>query len=1119
MPTESTPHAALPHEIRGYRVQALLGAGAMGAVYRAVASGGRRGLEGGDEVALKVLDPRFAPDAAIVRRFKREAGVGLGGGHPGIARVFEIGSLRHAGPGGERRVHYIVQELLKGGSLQSRLEQEGAQPEPVLREVGRQVAETLAFVHGRNIVHRDLKPANLFLDERGQVKVVDFGLARLVTEEEALAADSGAAAPDLAAPLPSSGLTTAGKFLGTVAYAAPEQLAGAPATPQSDLFALGLVLYEMAAGSHPFARERELGFEGYVAAVRGRDPAPLIEVRPELSWFFARIVQLLLERDPALRLSSAAAVAEAFALGERSSWWAAASSPASDSVSAARRRLGVRRLTRLVGRGSELALLVDESRAAFAGRGRLVVVEGPEGIGTTRLVDALLERLERSEPRADVLITRGEEAAAALEPVRERLSSDEPFAPLLIVVDAAESADARALASLEELSSALPSRPLLLILVLQNDAPLDPEAASRIERLRRGTARVELSRLDVESFQTIARDLAVDARLADRAGRRLHELSGAIPGDAIELAAFLIERKQQKALTDRKVALAELPPALVARYSRRLAGLTAGASALLEAAAVLGADLRLQTLRDILGLGAEEFERTLRQVEVERPLVVKRGGELHFCQPLLRRQLVASAPRERRRAVHLLAARHYERELALPTPAPRTALKAAIHAELARERTVLAATLRRAVRVLELEGALERAWRLVTGAETLARRQPQDVRLLAQALVLRGQLAHRLGRREDERAIWSEAARLSAQLDDPAVRAHAFHGLGRLASRTGRFLAAETYLRDAEQAAQKAARGSGVERSLILLDMAETLLWSGDEERCEQALERAEVAIDAGAAIGSIGRYFKERGNLLLELERFDEAADAYSRGRAVVRGPALRPLHRAMVLGTARLLRETCDFEKARRACELARRSAESDLDLRHLAQAWYVLGDVESRLGEPDRAFLPYLRARRLARQVEDDYLEVSALGSLSFLYRWKRFERHSLPKAIRCARRAIAMAHRLAVGRLEARGLAALALCYRDMKKMPWALAIARKAIREASAAGVRRRRAAEIYWVHGLILGETGETEAARASLDEARRRIERRLLGVASSAVRSRMMERDPLLREIEATRF
>jgi len=1177
MPTETTPSIAPPDVIRGYRVRSLLGAGAMGAVWRAVATGGRRGLSSGDEVALKILDTRYAPDVDIVRRFKREAGVGLGARHPGIARVFEIGSLRVASGGG-RRVHYIVQELLLGGSLQSRLESEGPQPEPVIREVGRQVAETLAFVHRRNIVHRDLKPANLFLDERGQVKVVDFGLARLVTEREAPAAgrDGEPSAP------PSTGVTTAGKFLGTVAYAAPEQLSGAPATARSDLFALGLVLHEMAAGVHPFSRERDQGYDAYVAAVQSRDAPPLTELRPELSWFLDQIVGLLLERNPEFRIGSAETVAEAFARGERSQFWATAIAPASPWVTSARHRLPVRRATRLLARGEEAARLLDAARSAFDGRGQRVVIEGEEGSGTTRLVDALAARLERSGPRAAFLVARGSGSPEPLAPLREllvdacgvedvrdpdsrrsrvaahlaellggeedrrrllerfvlegvgprdgsRAGLDDALtgllraiartAPLLLVLDGAERADGGTLALLAGLLPERRPEPILLVVTLDRQVPLAPASASALAELERGATAIALGALDAAEFTTMARDLAFEPDVVDRVARRLHELSAGNPGVAVELALSLLARGQPEPLVARRAGLPPLPPALSRRFERRIAALGQDERALLEVAAVLGAGLRVQTLRDVLGLEPARFEALVQRLAVERRLVVRRGADLGFREPLLRRHLVAATPRERRREVQRLAARHYQRELALPHPPPRTALKAAIHADLARERGILAATLRGAVRVLELEGALERAWRLVTSAETTARLPPPETRLLAQALVLRGQLAHQLGRREDERAIWSEAARLSTQLDDPAIRANAFHGLGRLASRTGRFLAAETWLRDAEQAARKAPRNSGVQRSLILLDLGEALLWSGDEERCAQTLQQAEEAIDAGVSIASIGRYFKERGNLLLELEQFDAAAKAYAQGRAIVRGPSLRALHRAMVLGTARLLRETADFERARRACELARRSAESDLDLRHLAQAWYVLGDVAARRGEPDRAFLPFVRALKLARTIEDDYLFVSALGSLSFLYRWRRFGRHSLSKAVRCARRAIARARDLAVGRLETRGLAALALCYRDMKKLPWALAIARKAVREASAAGVRRRRAAEIYWVHGLLLGETGRVEEARASLAQARALVERRLLGVDSPAVRARMMELDPLLREIEATRF
>ncbi|MBL8841731.1 MAG: protein kinase [Planctomycetes bacterium] len=1172
MPSPATRFLALPEELRGYRIRGLLGAGAMGAVYRATVVGRRRGLRSGDEVALKVLDPSFAPDAQIVRRFKREAGVGLGAGHAGIARVYEIGSLRL---GGDRRVHYIVQELLTGGSLQSRLELEGPQPEPVVREVGRQVAETLAFVHGRNIVHRDLKPANLFLDERGQVKLVDFGLARLITAEEPLPPEAGAHPT----PPPSSGATSSGRFLGTVAYAAPEQLAGAPATPQSDLFALGVVLYEMAAGHHPWARERDLGYDAYVAALQTRDPTPLTELRPELSYFLERIVQALLERDPAARLASAEQAAAAFVGAERSDFWRTATAPVSLQVSAGRRRLAVRRATRLLGRQHELALLVDEARAAFAGSLRRVVLEGEPGVGKTRLVDALADRLERVGPQGFFLVASGRESGQPLEPLRELLADacglseaaaagpaavdaraeqqlrellpERPEAqqllraflregagkaarqlaplraalvelfvaitrqaPLLLVLDAAEHADGETLRTLDALVAEAQRAPILLVITRAHELPTERTLAALHASLAKGSMRLALVDPPREAFTTLAHDLGFDEAHVERVAARLHEVAAGSAGNAVELASWLRSRGKLDTLAAKKTAIRSLPPLLAERYAQRLARLGSVERELLETTAVLGADVREQVLRDMLALPAAEFDLRLAPLLAEGGPLQRIAGELRFREPLFQRHVLHATALERRQQTHRLAARYYQRELAQPSPPPRAALKAAWHADLGGERTILAATLRGATRVLELEGSPERAWRLVASAVAAARVAPPDERLLAQALVLRGGLAHRLGRREEERATWTEAAKLSAQLDDAGVRSHAFHGLGRLASRTGRFLAAESYLRTADEAAQRSARGQGAERAFILLDLAEVLLWSGDEERAAQALEQAEQVIDAGAPVASIGRYFKERGNLLLELERFDEAEQAFSQGRSIVRGPALRPLHRALVLGSARLLRELCDWDKARRACEVARKSAASDLDLRHLAQAEYVRADIEARSGDPDAAFKPYVRSLRLALRVDDGYLAVSALGSLSLLYRWERFSGHSIDRAIRCARRAIARAHSLAVGRLEARGLAALALCYRDMKRGSWALAIARKALREGSAAGIERRRAAEIYWVHGLIAGELGHSEAAAKSLEEARRRTERRLLGVASPAVRTRMSERDPLLRAI-----
>jgi tetratricopeptide (TPR) repeat protein len=691
-------------------------------------------------------------------------------------------------------------------------------------------------------------------------------------------------------------------------------------------------------------------------------------------------------------------------------------------------------------------------------------------------------------------------------------------APLLLVADALERCDLDSLRTLLELERQLADHRILLVATLRRQPPLAKSGQAIVAALARGATRFELGPLDEAAFEPIARDLALESDELGRLAKRLRDLSCGLPGVALELHDWLAARGELAALQGRRVAITSLPPAFDGRFAERLAPLDPAEHALLETAAVLGADVRMNALREILGLEPQAFEPLIARLEGERRLLARRAGLLRFRDPLLRRWLVARTPLERRREIHRVAAQRYDREASQAAAPPRAALKAAIHADLSGARPLLAKHLRAAVRLLELEGMHERAERLLASAIRAGHKRPEEPRLLAEALVLRGQLAHHRGRRSAERATWTEAIRLGAQLDDPSILAQAYHGLGRLASRTGRFVAAENALRQADQAAKRAPRGLGGERALILLDLAEALLWSGDEERCAQTLADAEQAIDVGASPASIARYFKERGNLLLELERFDEAGDAFRQGRELVRGSGQRALHRALVIGHARLLRELTDWERARKAAELARRSAESDLDRRHMAQAWFVIGDVASRSGDPDGAFIPYVTALRLARRIQDEYLVVSCLAALSFLYRWKRFRRHSLRRSVRCARRAIALARDLDNGRLEARGLAALALCYRDMGRLKWARAIAEKAVREAQAAGIRRRRAAEIWYVHGLILMELGRNEEARASLFEARRRLERRLLGVASAATRARMVERDPLLREIEQAR-
>jgi Tol biopolymer transport system component len=264
-----------------YEIAAGIGSGGMGEVYRATDS------RLGREVAVKVLPREMAADPDRRRRFELEARAASALNHPHIVAVYDAGL--HDG------VPFLVTELLEGQSLTARLAQ-GPLPTRKALECGIQAARGLAAAHERGIVHRDLKPANLFLTTQGQIKILDFGLAKLLPGGRALAGARGSAAP-----------TTPGLVLGTVGYMSPEQVRGEEGDARSDQFSLGCVLYEMLAGTPPFRRPT---MAQTLAAVLEAEPPPLTETshgrapRP-VAW----IVERCLAKDPQDRYSSTADLA------------------------------------------------------------------------------------------------------------------------------------------------------------------------------------------------------------------------------------------------------------------------------------------------------------------------------------------------------------------------------------------------------------------------------------------------------------------------------------------------------------------------------------------------------------------------------------------------------------------------------------------------------------------------------------------------------------------------------------------------------------------------------------------------------------------------------------------
>jgi non-specific serine/threonine protein kinase len=272
-----------------YNILEKIGVGGMGAVYLAEdTSLGRR-------VALKFLSQEMEQEPEMLERFKREARAASALNHPGICTVHSI--EQH-----ERR-HFIVMELVEGKTLGQLIGREPFE-EAKLLDLGIQIADALESAHSKGIVHRDLKPANFMLNARGQVKILDFGLAKRT--DSALqgggAGTAGTGVSEVETILENADLTVVGTVLGTIAYMSPEQARGKLTDSRTDIFSFGTVLYQMATGKVPFQGDTQaVVFE----AILNRDPQPLTEVNPSLPPELGRILGKALEKDRSLRYQTA----------------------------------------------------------------------------------------------------------------------------------------------------------------------------------------------------------------------------------------------------------------------------------------------------------------------------------------------------------------------------------------------------------------------------------------------------------------------------------------------------------------------------------------------------------------------------------------------------------------------------------------------------------------------------------------------------------------------------------------------------------------------------------------------------------------------------------------------
>jgi predicted ATPase len=417
-----------------YDVLSPLGAGGMGEVYLA------RDTRLGRNVAIKLLPGSHRLDSERVRRFEREARAASALNHPNIVTIYDIGSC-DAG-------RFMVMELVEGLTLREMLAAGPALAS--LAPLGGQIAKALAVAHAAGIIHRDIKPANIMVRKDGYVKVLDFGLARLVHEAEG--------------PRPVD-VTNPGQILGTVAYMSPEQARGENLGASSDVFSLGTIFYEMATGRHPFHADSPIAT---LYAIHSQAPVPPATLNPHIPQPLEAVILAMLHKDPSLRPT--AAEVDATLIGGS---WTLGRAPSEPSARQSQ-NLPLQR-TPLIGRRAERSvlrpLLLDPEI-------RLITLTGPGGTGKTRLaVQAAVDAVDGfpggirfvnlaplSDPTlvvsaiAQALGIRETPGRSLIEVVKEQLSS---AGRMLLVLDNFEQVAAAAL----EVSEILDACPAVKALV------------------------------------------------------------------------------------------------------------------------------------------------------------------------------------------------------------------------------------------------------------------------------------------------------------------------------------------------------------------------------------------------------------------------------------------------------------------------------------------------------------------------------------------------------------------------------------------------------------------------------------------------------------------------------
>ena len=1003
-----------------YRILGDLGSGGMGRVFLAEVVDKAPGLETGCPVALKVIHPHLLEKPGFFKRFLRESEIGKSVRHANVVRCHDCDAVLHEGV----QQNFLVMEYVEGQTLRDLLEELGRVPEELCRHVGREIAEGLAAIHEAGVVHRDLKPENVLITEDHVVKVMDLGVARL--QDEAIR------------------LSQTGAFVGSLEYAAPEQLhsSGDAADGRSDLHALGVLLYELATGRHPFRADDA---RTVLRSILDDEPRKVGEVNPQLSAFFEEFVQTLLAKDPEARFASASIVARVLDAGERGTWWQSRAQALRVETRRPLRRIRIPRETALYGRDRELARLDALYEQVEAGDGQVLLLEGEAGIGKTRLVDEFVGRLRQggadvnflfgsyppggaataagafstayreqfgAEGLTEVLdgylqptpmlipafaaLLRGESTPTGVEALtKDSLQTVFVHAtrglaaerPTIVLIDDLHFAPEEGLGLFSSLAGSVPGHRVLLLGTMRPG--VSESWTANVTRLEHA-AHVQLPRLGAKDLALLLRDAFHSERLADELGTKIAIKSDGNPFFAFEIirglreGQFITQGPDGTWSSTQVIGDVQVPSSVTDLVQARIAGLGDDEKNLLDVGACCGFEFDPLLVARVLGIEEIPALQSLARVERRHRLVRSAGQSFLFDHHQVQEALYEGLPEPLRERYHAAIAEALEKRLGAADQEPEE-LDGSLcvdlcehHLEGGRGDRALR-YLGAALRHLEKGFLNDQAIQLADRA-LAAPNLLQGARRLRVLLRKNGRL-ELLGRREAQDALLAEAAALAEEIGDASLQSAVERDLGVLRMWTGDLEGAVKHQERALELLQRVGDRAGQVGVVGNLGNAYCALGRYAEAQEQQELHIAlarEFAYPQAEAAASINL-----GIVFKHLGRWTRAQEQFERGMDLAVASGNKRWEASANGNLSNLLHANGRYEEA---CVVTARALEL---FRAIGDRRGESGCVENEgllclaLGRYDEARARFETGLALARELGDVEGEARATGNLGAVY----------------------------------------------------------------------------------------------------------------------------------------